>query len=248
MAKGEYVTFIDGDDYVAKDYLYSLYQPNEEMIIGGLTKVNLSGSVLGEILPKNKGCKKIKEVTKSFYQEQLTNGIYGFIAGKMIRRDVIEKKSLRFDERIRLAEDYDFFLKVYNEIRHVMFVENTGYYYVQETENSSLAVEDTKIDFFIQIEIQDRTKNFLKKNQCFGSNEEKIYLKWITGYVYTILLLNQNLKYVELKLMCKKLKTYVPIVSNEMQGVGRICIFCYKNEWNLFLYVLLKLHKLVRKL
>jgi glycosyltransferase involved in cell wall biosynthesis len=116
MAKGEYVTFVDGDDYLAKDYLQELYVPGNEIILGGLTKVNLSGVFLGAVLPKLKGRKSIQEVAKTFYEEQLASGIYGFVASKMIRRDVIEKNRLRFDERIRLAEDYEFFLKVWRFI------------------------------------------------------------------------------------------------------------------------------------
>lgn len=248
MAKGEYVTFVDGDDYLAKDYLQELYVPGNEIILGGLTKVNLSGVFLGAVLPKLKGRKSIQEVAKTFYEEQLASGIYGFVASKMIRRDVIEKNRLRFDERIRLAEDYEFFLKVYDQVSGILFSENAGYYYVQETENSGIAIDDTKTDFWIQIEIQDKTKAFLKKHKCFGENEKETYLKRVTGYVYTILLLNQNVKYADFELLYKKLKTYVPVVSNDMKGISKMYIFCYKENWNILLYALLKLRKLVRKL
>ena len=40
-AQGEYLTFVDGDDYLAADYLENLYIEPYDMIIGGLTKVEI---------------------------------------------------------------------------------------------------------------------------------------------------------------------------------------------------------------
>lgn len=248
IARGEYVTFIDGDDYVAKDYLHTLCVHDEDIIIGGLTKVNLLGVPLEEVLPIQRGCQTIQKVAKSFYEEQLTSGVYGFVAGKMIRRDIIEKNFLRFDERIRLSEDYAFFLKIYKEVSHIMFLDNVGYYYVQETENSGISQDDTKIDFFIQIEIQNSAKAFLEKYQCFGGAAEEMYLKRVTGYVYTILQLNQDVKYTEFISLYKKLKNYVPAIVNDIRGIGGWYIFFYKNGWYIELFVLLKIHRVVRKL
>lgn len=36
LARGEYITFIDGDDTVSENYLKHLYIPESEMVIGGL--------------------------------------------------------------------------------------------------------------------------------------------------------------------------------------------------------------------
>ena len=248
MANGEYVTFIDSDDYISKDYLQVLYNPREEMVIGGLTKVNLDGVMIGEIVPKLKGRKKIQEVAESFYEEQISCGTYGFVAGKMIKRDIVEQKHIRFDEKIHLAEDYDFFLRIYECVSNILFLNNTGYYYVQETENSGIVLDDSKIDFWVQIEIQSKTKRFLEEKQCFGKEEERMYLKRVTGYVYTILLLNQKMNYNNYVLMFGRLKEYVPsVLSKDMQGVGRWYVFCYDKNWRVLLFILLKVRKLWQK-
>lgn len=109
-AYGEYITFVDGDDYLDLDYLKNLYNPQYEMSICGLTKVKASGEIIGEILPINSGEQNLDVFFKRFYKEQMNSGIYGFVAGKMIRKTLLETYKIRFNTNITLAEDYEFFL------------------------------------------------------------------------------------------------------------------------------------------
>lgn len=50
-ATGEYITFIDSDDFVAENYLEKIYRPDEEMVIGGVAKVDINGKVIERICP-----------------------------------------------------------------------------------------------------------------------------------------------------------------------------------------------------
>lgn len=189
-ATGEYITFIDGDDFVAENYLEKIYKPDEEMVIGGVEKVDINGKVIERIRPYLGGSVYIEDMAKTFYKEQLATGIYGFVSSKLIKKSVIEKNKIRFDSKINLAEDYDFFLKIYGCIEQVWFTEYTGYYYEQETINSAITMDDNKIDFFEQINIQKKTKSFLRKHHSFGEWEEKQYNQIISNYAYTILMMS----------------------------------------------------------
>lgn len=189
-ATGEYITFIDSDDFVAENYLEKIYRPDEEMVIGGVAKVDMNGKVIERIRPYLDGNVYIKDMAKTFYKEQLATGIYGFVSSKLIKKSVIEKNKIRFDSKINLAEDYDFFLKIYGCIEQVWFTDCTGYYYEQETINSAITMDDNKIDFFEQINIQKKTKSFLRKHHSFGEWEEKQYNQIISNYAYTILMMS----------------------------------------------------------
>lgn len=81
-AQGEYLTFVDGDDYLAADYLENLYIETYDMIIGGLTKVDKAGKVLASVVPELEKEQRMEKIAPFFYKEQLTTGIYGFVAGK----------------------------------------------------------------------------------------------------------------------------------------------------------------------
>lgn len=247
IAQGEYITFIDADDYIDTRYLENLYTSGQDMIISGLTKVNHQGKIIEKVVPcLYKEC-SIDLVSRSFYEEQKKSGIYGFVASKLIKRKIIEENNIRFDEQIKLAEDYDFFLKIYSLVEKIYFKNNADYYYVQETENSSVDLDDRKIDFFIQAEIQIKTKQFLKSKMAYGQQEEKIFLNSVTGYLYTILILGTYNNYREFLEVYYKLKSLIPEVQKHIQGFQRICIELYDRNAACLLYLILKIRMLVRK-
>lgn len=55
QATGEYITFIDGDDYIGKDYIYDMVKCAEEnkaqMVVCGIKKVGENDTLLEEIIP-----------------------------------------------------------------------------------------------------------------------------------------------------------------------------------------------------
>lgn len=79
-AQGEYLTFVDGDDYLAADYLENLYIEPYDMIIGGLTKVDKAGKALASVVPElRERTAEWRRYASCFYKEQLTTGIYGLL-------------------------------------------------------------------------------------------------------------------------------------------------------------------------
>ena len=235
-AQGEYLIFVDGDDYLAADYLENLYIKPYDMIIGGLTKVDKAGKVLASVVPELEKEHRMEKIAPCFYKEQLTTGIYGFVAGKMVKRSIVTQYQIRFNENIRLAEDYDFFLKIY-------FTKATGYYYIQETENSAIVLDDSKIDFFTQIEIQRKTRQFLEDKKCFHKENEAMYLERMTGYVYTIFLNQKQVRYREIRTTAKRLKQLVPVVSPKCSGLQKIFMGLYKRNCYMLMYLYLKMKK-----
>lgn len=82
IATGEYLTFVDGDDYIGPDYIKKLYisakKQNAEMIICGLKYVDESGRVLRELKPggykryeKEEWTFRISSVCSHFYLREL---------------------------------------------------------------------------------------------------------------------------------------------------------------------------------
>lgn len=243
-AMGQYITFVDGDDYLAPDYLMNLYNPQYEMIICGLTKVKDNGEILGRILPNNSGEKETQDIFRDFYKEQMDSGIYGFVAGKMIKRSLLEENNIRFDINITLAEDFEFFIRVYDKITRLYYMQSAGYFYRQETENNSDFLDDYKINFFTQIEIQNSAKKMLLKKNAFGEEEEKIYLQRISNYVYTILLLSKSLDYTIFSERVVQLQKIAPKVSTEVNGFMKYFMLLYVKRKKVLLFILLKLRKI----
>lgn len=248
FAVGHYITFVDGDDYLDPNYLLNLYHPQYEMVLCGLTKVKENGDIVGKIVPNKSGERISQDIFKDFYNEQMNSGIYGFVAGKMIRKSLLEGNNIRFDINITLAEDFDFFINVYNKISNIFFIQSAGYFYLQDTENSGLLLDDSKIDFFTQIEIQNKVKRMLSSKNSFSEEDERIYLKRVTNYVYTILLRGKNLGYASFQEYVVRLKKIVPEVSLETKGFMKVVMYSYRKDRRILLFSLLKIKKYGEKL
>jgi hypothetical protein len=199
--------------------------------------------VLASVVPELEKEHRMEKIAPCFYKEQLTTGIYGFVAGKMVKRSIVTQYQIRFNENIRLAEDYDFFLKIYAKIESIYFTKATGYYYIQETENSAIVLDDSKIDFFTQIEIQRKTRQFLEDKKCFHKENEAMYLERMTGYVYTIFLNQKQVRYREIRTTAKRLKQLVPVVSPKCSGLQKIFMGLYKRNCYMLMYLCLKMKK-----
>ena len=246
IATGEYISFIDSDDFVAENYLEKIYRPDEEMVIGGVAKVDINGKVIERICPYLDGNVYIEDMAKTFYKEQLATGIYGFVSSKLIKKSVIEKNKIRFDSKINLAEDYDFFLKIYGCIEQVWFTDYTGYYYEQETINSAITMDDNKIDFFEQINIQKKTKSFLRKNHSFGEWEEKQYNQIISNYAYTILMMSATKGKKIYSNNFNRLKKEHIVYLGEGGKAMQIIMSGYNRGLTSGTYVVLRLKKAIR--
>lgn len=186
VAKGEYITFIDSDDTVAEDYLLNMYRLAEEnsvpIVICGIIKLWPDQFDKEVILPPYRGRKEMRDIINEFASVQKQTGIYGFCAAKIVSRELIG--SNRFDEKVVLAEDFDFYLKLYRQIHSIYFTDYAGYYYVQNTDNSPMKVQDDKIDYYSQLLIQQRFAKFLKEMNAYSENNKSIIEKSIQNYMY----------------------------------------------------------------
>ena len=82
LADGEYLTFVDGDDYVSADYIEKFYEcakkQNAEIVICGVTYVEEEGRILKRILPgkyrrfeREEWAVRISAVCSHFYKRSL---------------------------------------------------------------------------------------------------------------------------------------------------------------------------------
>ena len=186
MAQGQYITFIDADDGISQDYLENLYrcitETNVDLVISGHKKVweNILKEDCCEMQVVGKVHKK--EILPHFAEWQKRTGIFGYCCAKIFSKELV--KGIYFDSELRLAEDFDFYLKLYDRIDTIYFDNHMNYYYLQDAENSSLEKNDYNIDYRAQLKINLRYKNFLELNQSFNESNKKIVTELISNYFY----------------------------------------------------------------
>lgn len=249
-AVGDYIQFIDGDDYVDLNMFdklsYIIKKNSPDMIFCGITKVDNGYNEINKILPKLKGMKSRKEMLDSFAEEQFRTGLYGCVSNKIMKRSIIENIKLEFNKDIKLAEDLDFYLTLYNHIDNIYFCNESYYYYLQNAENSSVRV--SKNDYFIQILIILRAKKLLCENNALNSTGESIINKTITNFTLCYLYDEFNYSYLKSKDKFNKIYNSQMILSSlvniDQQLFRRIIINLIKEKRNFKLWIILYLRKI----
>ena len=130
VAEGEYIAFVDADDWVEPDYiekLLSAIEMNAEMAIcnicydyGKDSNSDLIGSNL----------KKVEYNKSEVYKELLySKEIGGFLCNKLLKKKFITK---RLDESLHYSEDYVFVAEYCRQITKAIYLDSKLYHYRQD--------------------------------------------------------------------------------------------------------------------
>lgn len=151
LARGEYLQFLDSDDWITPDATGLLVRMAKEhdceMVIADFYRV------IGERLsPKG----KIREdgilSREDFAMEMMENPAdfyYGVLWNKLYRRDIIEKNNLYMDKDISWCEDFIFNMEYIRHVKQVYALHVPMYYYVKTP--GSLVSQGTSISKTIQM-------------------------------------------------------------------------------------------------
>lgn len=231
QASGDYITFIDVDDTVSEEYLKHLIdaeeRSNADLIIAGIKKVtdqNGCDYKSGKNLEfPYKGLYNLRDLLLDFADIQKSTGIYGYCVAKLFPRKYVD--TCTFNEDIKLAEDFDFYLQIYKKIDTVYFVQETDYFYLQNAENSTALIDDWDIDYFTQLLINIRLKNFLLEKQAYSGKNKIILDETICKYFYFVL---YYCNILEFKRIFKKLEIIRKDNDIELRGNGIQQILLFK--------------------
>ena len=132
VARGKYVGFVDGDDYVDSDMYRKMYNAaianNADIVVCG-----------GHLFPKEeKASQWLKDVLsprdityraggeEALYSER---GAKPFLWRDLIKKQLIDEHNFRLDESIVVGEDQAFQFKVFPAAKRVTFISDKLYYY-----------------------------------------------------------------------------------------------------------------------
>ena len=188
-AQGEYITFVDSDDRLYPEYLDNLFrlitENDVDFVISGLENFWIGLDKKTYTKAPYTGKKKKSEILSTFGEVQKETGIFGFCVAKIFRKDLID--DIRFDKNLKLAEDLDFYLKIYKKINSIYFDDKCYYRYLQMADNSSQVVVDDRIDYFMQLVIRLRIRDFLISEKAYENDNKSIIDEMINNYVFFVL-------------------------------------------------------------
>ena len=177
-ATGEYIVFLDADDFWANSFLEEIATGiaacKADIYFTGITKRFINGSEKKIVFP-HLGLIPEDIFRSSFYEIQRKTQLYGYATNKIVRRDFLISNNVFFNEKINMAEDLDFYLRCYALSHSFYFLSCCSYFYVLYPEGTSLYKKD--VNYFSLIETQKALKHFCKES--FTNEDEEYYAKII---------------------------------------------------------------------
>ena len=132
LATGEYIGFVDSDDYIHKDYF--------EILLRGISKINCDLSICSmktfegysnindEMLQFTEDDFQIFDKDQTFGELLNNKKIYGYLWNKLFKKELIIE---HFNEEIHFAEDFLFCSEYVKNIKGAIFIDCPVYYYRQ---------------------------------------------------------------------------------------------------------------------
>lgn len=151
IAKGEYITFLDPDDWLETNALELLYNQSKkqdcDMVVFNFNKVNESGEIIGKFDLKKRLQRFIKlDEDKNFHwrdiKSRVLGGLYPVAWNKFYKRELIKNNQVHF-AKSNLAEDNVFVFGATLNSENIGYLDKCLYNYLIR-ENSAIRTKSDK--------------------------------------------------------------------------------------------------------
>ncbi|MDH1603618.1 glycosyltransferase family 2 protein [Empedobacter sp. GD03739] len=170
-SKGNYLVFIDSDDWVDSKYLQDFVNnipENEEFIIIQNAYDELNGCRTLKFNFESSHYKLDEDFFHLFYDK--VDFEYGYLWNKFFIRSIIINNNLKFDIDKKLFEDEEFYYQYLEKIKTIITLESANYNYVKR-ENSAIhkkkKIEDFLMKVCLRLELLNRCylRKMINKDQ-----------------------------------------------------------------------------------
>lgn len=222
-ATGDYIGFFDGDDImlpdkVEKQVKYLDGHLDVILVSGGYAYMDSKGNVSDEIIvPQYQSDEEIKA-------HMLFRNCIAFAGAALLRKEIIDRYRIRFDETIRItAEDYCFFISVLPYGKCVNVEDCFFYYRVNHGSKSSVAARNDKAGWDAdEIKVLERAW----KMRGFLLERKEI------SFIYVVL--DRGIKAWKPKDILTGIGTYRKIkrqLGKLQLNEGKLILQYYKQQW-----------------
>lgn len=235
VAKGEYITFVDSDDYIECGMYKEMYK---------LGKENDSDLVMCSYLRKYKDLdEEVKlninqdyivynriQIEKNIIPTFVKNIEYGYyyVWNKLYKKDFLYKNNIYFKEKIKFAEDWFFNLDVFDKIDQFLYVNKPYYNYLDNAGSLSKDIDVDRINLYLE---GHRMKYyFIEKYNLKNKEVDSKLLEEIYVYIYNLIISKNS---YEIK------KDIIKSVSKNNQFLN--CLYCIDEQPRFIKYILILL-------
>ncbi|AMD16620.1 glycosyl transferase [Methanobrevibacter sp. YE315] len=159
MAKGNYLVFVDGDDYITGNHLSELYNGKTDFSLIQLVKKD------GDKLSTPHHYSRSEISCKDFIKKELNMEIPFNFCQLMYKASIIKENNIRFNTDAVYGEDTEFALKALAFGDRIAISNEVTYYYIQR-EDSAIRTSDFK-----RFEIVGIFENLAEFYKGMGQND-----------------------------------------------------------------------------
>lgn len=172
LAKGDYVIFVDSDDYVTSDYfqvLKNAIESRPDIVVFDMTEIWSNKTVLKHV--------DLPDTPLESVELLLLNKMHNSLCNKMFKRSMFLKHDIRITKGLSMFEDKSICFKLFYYAKSQLYIDKSLYFYDRSRENSLTKVfKDSNIqasvivskvidDFFKDKEVSDNIHNAIQANK-----------------------------------------------------------------------------------
>lgn len=180
IAKGEYIGFVDIDDWVESDYLELLYNTAKQKSVD----IAICGYCIDEnhLSQQSPFYERYLKRDEALIEALKQTGYQGFLWNKLFRRSLIYDTNIKFDEKLNILEDLVFVCKCIQQSSTVYYDPAIKYhynqsvgstYFISEKSESMYDAANQLIDFLSN---ENKTICFMAKSwHCYSAGVMYLY-------------------------------------------------------------------------
>ena len=189
---GEYVTFMDSDDFIEQDLFSCVYNSlmnnYADVVVFGCKedyynkKAELYKSY--DLRPKEFYCERKEEICKKVVELEAA-GLYGYAWNKFFSTEIIKINGLTF-RNVVLIEDIDFNIKFFNYADKLNILGITSYHYAKRGE---VSLTSKFVPEYYEVH-QERISMLCDQQKMwnnFGEYEKKVFARLFARYIFSAL-------------------------------------------------------------
>lgn len=172
LAAGEYVSFIDSDDWIDVDMLEKLYyeaiENNCDVVMCCFSREDIKNNKSVKIFhPFQSNTILLKnDINREICSQLLVNGYFTSSCDKIYRLSFLKKYKIKMSTNVKLREDYIFNMNVFNFADRVKYVPMPFYHY-RDADNSAVKKYYKNL-FEFDLRLYKKKKKYLK--EWFGDD------------------------------------------------------------------------------